>query len=281
MSVFERRMAQIILAATVIGAAGWAQEQPKGNHVNDLRQSREFILKSSLCQQAREHSSEIDLKWTGRRGIVHNRTADPATIARDLPDLMQKSDEVVLAGVRLLDAEAIAPSGQDAIHYFDVIVFHTWKGKYKVGEKLTFAVPAATLNCDAETIAPIGPAFSTLTEGEVSLPYGPYVLFLRHAQGEEKEVTPDLRLTGTDGIQGMFDIRIDPNAQIRRLCNGVLDDSTDKCLEYLKTSLDKIYIPYRHDPLLKEYAGMSVSTFLKEVQSVANSLGYRTQANGT
>jgi hypothetical protein len=143
----------------------------------------------------------------GQPGLVHYRVVDPATLEPDLTGLMTISDEVVLPGIATRDANAIAPSGEDAIHSFQVRVLHAWKGDLKVGQTIMFSVPSAILSCATSGPVYQGPAFATLTADErsgVGHPQGPFVLFLRHAQGEEKELTPDLRLAGGDGTQGLF-----------------------------------------------------------------------------
>jgi len=227
---------------------------------------------------------------------------DPATLASDLTGLMTISDEVVLAGISIQDSNAIAPSGEDAIHSLQVKVLHAWKGDLKVGQTIMFSVPSAMLSCATSEPDYEGPVFATRTGDErwgEGYPKGPFVLFLRHSQGPEKELTPDLRLAGGDGIQGMFYIDYfvypgvttpgKPSAAngkaqfsmaerfaLIKPCNSVLDGGTVKCLEYLKTGKDWIRIQHESDPLLKKYEGMETGKFFEEVDSVSRSLGYTT-----
>jgi hypothetical protein len=208
MNTMMRGIAGLMLAGAATVSSTLAQEKIKEKDAPYLTPSRESIVSSSLCQQSREHSSEIDPK-NRRPGVVHRRIVDPPTLESDLTGLMAISDEVVLAGIATRDANAIAPSGEDAIHSFQVKVLHAWKGDLKVGQTIVFSVPTAMLNCAINGPDLGSPAFETRSDDERwglggGEPEGPFVLFLRHAQGPERELTPDLRLAGGDGIQGMF-----------------------------------------------------------------------------
>jgi hypothetical protein len=98
---------------------------------------------------------------------------------------------------------------------------------------------------------------------------GPYVLFLRHSRGDETQLMPGLRLTGGDGMQGLFVV----HSAYDKNCTGVMPDSVANCNAILDTSQETVAVRYRRDPLKKKYGGMPVPIFLKEVQSVADSLG--------
>jgi hypothetical protein len=65
-------------------------------------------------------------------------------------------------------------------------------------------------------------------------------------------------------------------------CEAILREDIKKCSAFLETSqipLNAQY--YAHDPLIKKYDGVPASEFLREVQSVADSLGYATQASAS
>jgi hypothetical protein len=53
---------------------------------------------------------------------------------------------------------------------------------------------------------------------------------------------------------------------------GVLPGGAAKCIAELVASAETVKIPYGLDPLHKRYDTMRVSSFLIEVQSVADSL---------
>jgi hypothetical protein len=55
-------------------------------------------------------------------------------------------------------------------------------------------------------------------------------------------------------------------------CLGVLPGGAAKCIAELVASAETVKIPYGLDPLHKRYDTMRVSSFLIEVQSVADSL---------
>jgi hypothetical protein len=127
------------------------------------------------------------------------------------------------------------------------------------------------------------------------------VLFLRHAQGQEKELTPDLRMTGGDGMQGLFFVDYfvypkgyDPDLgypadqrasqhptmaeqlALHKPCFGVLRGSIETCLANLKVSKDRIRLQNDNDPLRSKYEGMESVKFFAEVDAIASAQGYAT-----
>jgi hypothetical protein len=199
---------------------------------------------------------------------------NPATLATDLYALMQQSDEVVMASAPVGLTDAISPSGEDVGEYFDVKVLRGWKGTHKVGDLLTFGVPQGPVLCEAPRVRSgevLGA--STLRMDWLGLgSLGPYVLFLRQSRSDEKELIPGLRLTAGNGLQGFFSVLDDKDGTE---CTGG-PSRFEKCLADLDTLQEPISV--RLDPLRKKYDGMSASQFSKEVQAVADSLGYGRQA---
>jgi len=264
----------IVLIATAIGC-GLAQEAAPEKHVKDIRaeQTQEMISASPLCQRVR----------TDGHGYMHKREVDPATLEKDLTALMQKSDEVVLASIFRTQTRALSPSGEEVIEYFDVKVLRTWKGSHKVGDLLTFAMPWGAVYCGIGPVPIRGAGNAsafTMTGGfdwETIRYAGPYVLFLRHSRGDETQLLPGLRLTGGDGMQGLFVVKYGYS----RECTGVWPDSVAKCSSILEASPETVAVRYRRDPLKKMYEGMPVPSFLNEVQALADSLGYPSQTGTT
>jgi hypothetical protein len=148
-----------------------------------------------------------------------------------------------------------------------------WKGSYKVGDELTFGIPAGTVQCGE---SPTSPAiFSTMVlDGDwKGTFFGPYVLFLRQSQGNDTRLVQGLLPAAGDGLQGMFPIQIPVKSEADRECNGVLDGSVQWCDAYLETSQDPVAVPYALDPLAKKYNGVAISDFLRDVRSAASQQG--------
>ena len=260
----------VLFVAATIGA-GLAQGASPEKHVKAIQaeQPQDVIAASALCQRVRASG----------HNFIDRREIDPATLYSDLSALMQKSEEVVLVSDGN-HARALSPSGEHVIEYFDAKVLRTWKGSHKVGDLLTFAMPFGAVQCELGPLQS-GSSFSTaftMTGGfdwETIRYSGPYVLFLRHSQGNETKVVPGLRLTGGDGMQGLFVLHsLD---KYNEACNGNIYVPMERCKAEVDVSQEPVAIRYRKDPLKKKYEGMPASTFLKEVQSLANSLGYTTQ----
>jgi hypothetical protein len=263
-----RDLTRLTLATALAVECGLAQQaQPAPaaeKHVKDFRsaQTQAMISASALCQQVRETHS-----------YVHRRDVDPLTLAPSLFTLMQQSDEVILASTFGDQTSALAPSGQDVVAYFDVKVLRSWKGTHKVGDLVTFAMPWGAVNCAVPVKnGQANTAAVTMTGGldwETVRYAGPYVLFLRKSQGDETQLTPALRLTAGDGMQGLFVV----HSAYDQVCTAVMPGSATKCNASLDASREAVSVRYRLDPLKEKYEGMPVPQFLQEVQATADALG--------
>jgi hypothetical protein len=110
------------------------------------------------------------------------------------------------------------------------------------------------------------------------IPYaGPYLLFLRQSRGDETQIMPGLRPTGGGGLQGFFVLQSGYDFN----CTGVVPANTAKCTAALDVSQEPVKIRYRRDPLKTTYEGIPASSFLKEVQSLADSSGNAAPAPGS
>lgn len=265
--------ARVLLVFALVAGCAQAQQAAAEKHVPDIRaeQTQAVIAASPLCQQARaEGHSHYNL-----------REVNSADLETSLAALMEKSDEVVLAGWSTNHTTAISPSGEDAIQYYDVKVLYSWKGAHKIGDLLTFAVPWGAISCASSEPQPRGSAINaaTLTADAgwkgIGRP-GPWILFLRQSRDGETQLTPGLRPAGGDGLQGLFPVT---NISDRN-CFGIVPGSIERCTAVLNSSHEKVEILYRRDPLKEKYDGMQISTLMKEVESVADSLGYTAQAGG-
>jgi len=250
-----------------------AQEALPDKHAADIRaeQTQEAIFATPLCQQVNKV----------RHSIIDQRQTDPATLETDLSALMQKSEEVVLASMFFDNVQAVSPSGKQAIGYYDFSVLRVWKGSHKTGDLLTLALPWGAVRCGMDP-----PEHGPDDSGAVTLDKdwgrgtkhasmaGPFVLFLRRSQGDERQVTPGLRLAGGDGAQGLFALA----RELDRGCGRLLSSADTRCLEKLETSRESVGLLYGPDPLRAKYEGMPVPDFLKEVQRIANALGYGEKA---
>jgi hypothetical protein len=262
-------LTQLILLTVAIGG-GLTQQATPEKHVKDIRaeQPQNVISASPLCQQVRAAGhSEDDV-----------RDVDPSTLEKDLPSLMQKSDEVVLGGAFTASLKTLSPSGTDVVQYFDVRVLRSWKGSHQVGDLLTFGVPWGGVSCRLPGKGGSGLGFFTLTGGSDWLGIasgGPFILFLRYSQGKEAQTISGLRLTGGDGLQGFFEVnRLKPGDD----CYAVRPGTGQKCSTALDSSQEPISVRYRLDPLKNKYDEMPVSAFLKEVQSVVDTMAAQSGA---
>jgi hypothetical protein len=295
MKIMMRSIVGLILPVAMTAGCGWAQDTAQEKHVKDIRaeQPLDVIDASPLCQRTRENPSLAH----------HEYKVDPATWIPTLKGLMEKSDLVVLGTVP--DQETvIAPSGDDAVQYFDVRVLRSWKGSLKVGETLTYALPYAVMCCcprfvnkerdDRVWWTTISGALAESHQGAPWL----YILFLRQAKGDETQLTPGLRLTGANGTQGSFFIMAKPETEEARICSAFKPGSVEKCNELLEFSqipaqftIFSFPLPdNRYDELLsgnsypstyKKYGYMPVSALLKVIQDTADSLGYPPQTDTT
>ncbi|MDA4120402.1 MAG: hypothetical protein OK436_07420 [Thaumarchaeota archaeon] len=267
MEIIVRAIIRVIVFPVVVGMAagcGLAQESAPVKHVRDIaaEQTEGVIVASALCQRVRASG----------HSLTHSPQVDPATLETDLAALMQKSDDVVLVSYFRNQMTALSPSGEDVISYHDVIVLRSWKGSYKVGDLLTYAEPLGAVICEPRPYHSSSLTAWTTTGGDnwdgPGSP-GPTILFLRQSQGNEKQLLPGLRLTGGDGLQGLFIVQ----SPWTDKCSGARPDDMSKCSAALDASQAPIKIRYRLDPLKRKYEGIAASSFLKEIQSAADSSG--------
>lgn len=260
-----------VVLATLVGS-GSSQRTPAEKRVPDIENEQPWnvVAASPLCQAVRANPSGA---------MNHRYEVPPSAFMPDLTSLMEKRDAVVLASYRSNSFNAIAPSGQDAIQYIEVRVLQTWKGPYKPGDIVTFTIPNGVIECSLSGVGH-GPHFSTTTGSWLGLKgTGPMVLFLRHSQGSETRLTPDLRLTG-GGVQGMFELNFSGQRQPQESgCgnnNGTerFPENPEMCLEFLRGSDSPVMLPYIADRPFRRFDGMATSEFLSQVQDVADSLGY-------
>lgn len=259
---------------------GAAQQTAPEKHVKDIEKehSRQVIIASPLCQRVRANPGAPN---------QHEYPVDRSTLALDLKSLMEQSEDVILTTSPTRGVTAIAPSGDDVLDFNDVRVLRTWKGSYKPGDTVTFSIPFTHASCSLE---PGGetPSFTTLVGlGELTREQDRFgrdeerILFLRHAQGSEKQLAPGLRMTGGSGWQGMYSVQFPwPSPLIEEshcendISHNKFPSDAKLCMEFLDTSDMPIFVPLKIDPLFKKYNGMQVSEFLDEVQKTAESLEY-------
>jgi hypothetical protein len=271
MRSITRGLARALLVVALTVATGLAQQSAPEKHVRDVRveQTQKVIAASGLCQRVRADG----------HSYIHHRVVTAPMLETDLPTLMQNSDTVILASLFTDQMDALAPSGEDAIEYYDVKVLRAWKGSYKAGDLVTFELPRGGVYCGLKPIgngvANSGAVTSTGgSDWHGGRGTGPYVLFLRQSRGDEMQLTPGLRLAGGDGLQGMFAL----GSKYDRDCAAVLPGGAEKCSAALDASQEAVKVPYHSDPLKTKYEGRRVPDFLKEVQSTADALGHTTAA---
>jgi hypothetical protein len=267
-------MGRVILIFVFVFGCGFAQQAAPDKSARDIEkeQTRKVIAASPLCQRAMTHPETESM---------HKYPIDHSTLAPNLTALMDRSDDVILTTIASRAVAAIAPSGDDIIEYEDVKVLRTWKGLFKPGDTVTFTFTYTSVPCSLGRSGD-SPRFSTLTGADVFRWSGineAYVLFLRRAQGTERQLTPGLRMTGGSGMQGIYPVQFPSSlSPLVKESHCQNDYSRDKypedpklCLEFLENSDLPISIPLSIDPLSKKYEGMRVSDFLREIQDVADS----------
>jgi hypothetical protein len=262
-----RNMLVLTSILGVLRVASIAQDVAAEIHVKNVRAQHAASIKSSpLCQLARKAPN-------GQ--VKAQPSVNPKTLEADLDSLMEKSDEVVLAGVETDLFDAI--SREDAVKYVDVKVLRSWKGPHKVGETITAILPYGILDCSQ---APGERSYFESRPGGMDLTnlLGPFVLFLHKSERSGSTQLPDLRATGGNGVQGIISIRLDPRSEEAQLCTGNRPGTVERCGRYLETAQDPVRLPYARDPLAEKYNGMPVSEFLRTVRAVADSLGYVEQS---
>ncbi len=256
---------------------GLAPQTPPEKHANDIRkeQPQTVIAASPLCQRTMANPQGPNM---------HKYSVDRSTLAPDLESLMEKSDDVILTTAPADGYEAIAPSGDDVIDYMDVKVMRVWKGSHKAGDTVTFAIPEAIVDCSPRPTWTSDPLFSTYTGlgyWTLSGINESFILFLRHSQGSETQLTPGLRMAGGSGLQGIYPVQFpifSPLIKESHCQNNIsgnkYPEDAKLCMDFLESSDMPIAVPLTFDPLFKEYNEMPISEFLKEMQDAADSLGY-------
>lgn len=272
-----RSMVQMMLAgALTIGCAS-AQDLAYEKHVKDIRaeQTQKVIEASPLCRLAME-TSKYDPEKSASENASNQHEIDLATLEPDMESLMEKSDEVVVGNFHDITS-AISPSGKYAIYYLDITVLHSWKGAHKVGDILTFGIPHGGIRCP-QSVRGRTTYFWTGTNGWFwDTHHTPLIVFLRHSRGRETQLIAGYRLTGGDGLQGMFPVQVGLHSDGGLDCDVFRGGNAEKCIALLEENNGTISATYYTDELSKKYDGMRLSSFLKEVQSAADSLGYTAQ----
>jgi hypothetical protein len=285
-----------------------AQDAVAAKHVNEIL--AEYHAKypqgpadSGLCKRARGQSPPYS--------SFRIREVNPATLEKNLSTLMEASDDVVLGGTLLREAMVLTPSGENAVTYTDFRVLHVWKGTYKAGDLLTVGTWFGFVGpCGPGAKAMAGTQVGPVPEWML-YPDGPAdagavsVLFLQRDRTGEME---SLRLTGGGGVQGMFVLPLpklkdlgSPSAACytasfdRLACQtyyelvhrkimpewcrdrepAVDQGRIEACNEVVSNLKEPVTAPgLAQDPLRERYKGMPVASFLKEVQTIADSFGH-------
>jgi hypothetical protein len=260
----------LLVAAAALGT-GAPQSTTQDLRLSDIRaqQPKETIFASELCQRAREDSQG----W-----VIKTHAIDPKTLVQDLNTLMERSDEVILAG--MLDYAVVpSPSGERPATYSEVKIVRSWKGPHRAGDVLTYGVPFGSLPCEQSPPSSPTPRFDFVPAdfGVTASPPYAYLLFLRQSKGNETQLVQGLRLAAGEGVQGIFMIQVPAPlpTDTERYCNGSRKWNVGHCNSYVETSQSPVLFPYAHDPLAKRYGGMSASDFLREVRSVATAEGLK------
>jgi hypothetical protein len=267
MNTIKQKLAGTILLTLAALATGRSQNATAGLHVEDIRsqQPQEKLAASTLCKQAFE---------SPQHGIIQRTSVDPNTLAQDLGTLMERSDEIVLAGSPYRSFSVYSPSGESVTTYQDVRVIRSLKGEYNVGDTLTFGVPTGVVRCgmtESRQSVYVSTMIGTL---EWNLAYdGSYLLFLRHPQGKETELVQTLLPTAGRGLQGVFPISFPGGGQEMNKCASLRPATLRWCDSFLETSQYPVVVPYVPDPLGKKYNGMPIADFLNVVQNLAADQG--------
>ena len=313
MGIMMRCLMGSIMAAAIAAGFGLAQQTTREKHAKDIEaeHTQDVMAASQVCEQSGEDKPYVYK--------IH--PVDQKTLAQDMAGLMEMSDEVLLARQTPDSSVALSPAGDDVFEYFDMQVLHTWKGSLKAGNIVTVVLPVglriwhpgapayvnepeigfrfrpqSTLRCPWQTIngKPLHIDMRGVRDWQGG-GHDPYVLFLRKStQEDEVQIAPGFRLAGGDGLQGMYALS---NSETEGIHNCDFQTpaffSTDSgngpaCIASLEANQKPVFTGYRPasggltgDPILKRYGVISVSSFLKEVQATADSLGYATQANAT
>lgn len=281
MKAIMRYLTGAALAAAALGA-GWPQSASRELSLSDIKAQwpQETLFASALCQRT------LDDPGDGTITLQYATKVDPKAFVPDLHTLMEKSEEVILAAPTR-SVVALSPSRDHVVTYDEVKVVRSWKGPHHPGDTIVVGLPAGELLCE-----PRPPSFNpwqdhlrSVRVPGPSLPlYSVFVLFLRHAKGEETTLIQGLFLTAGEGTQGIFRIPVPQLLQSDDdYCAGLEAAGSDagggrvykdhpnvleSCDTFVQTIQDPVEVAL-WDPLRTKYDGMPVSDFLQEVQSAA------------
>ena len=282
-----RCVALVVLHVIAVSfGQGLAQDTTPEKHVEQIRaeqkQPQQRDMERTLCQRSAQRYT-----GDGRNCFVHERKLNPETLERDLTALMQKSDEVILASGFLTNTAAISPSGEDVTTYFDAKVLRTWKGSHKVGDLVTFALPQGSISCGEYSVG-TDTGRDEHNQSKTSIDYfrdGPYLLFLSRSLGTDANLMPGLRLTGGEGMQGIFSLHLfwldekhfsscactEFDGAVVGCPKGVaFTDLIHRCISELDVDNEPVVVDEIPGTLGKKYNGMPVSSFLRELQFVVD-----------
>jgi hypothetical protein len=106
-------------------------------------------------------------------------------------------------------ATVISSSGESTATYDEVRVIRSWKGPHHAGDVLTFGRPGGLVDCKP---GPDDSTFAVLPGGKnLDAPFHGsfvYVLFLKHAQGDETQLVQGLLPAAGEGVQGIFWVQV-------------------------------------------------------------------------
>jgi hypothetical protein len=278
MKAIMRCLVGVAVAAAALPGTARAQSASSKPSLSDIRAQwpQETIFASALCQRALDDTGAGPGPYTHtQKGwITQQYKVDPKTFVPDLNTLMEKSDEVILAGLDGNGAVLLSPSGKSVATYNEVRVVRSWKGPHHAGDTLVFGVPAGSLPCETTTPGIFTRRFDV--EGPYLSRPNLFVLFLRQTKGEETKLVQGLFPAAGEGVQGIFQIPVPvpPDISAEDYCAGIGDVNVKNCDALMQTSQSPVMVfPYADDPLVKKYSGLPASDFLQEIQSVAAAQG--------
>ena len=309
MTIMMRSVVRSMLIAGVVTGFGLAQETTPEKHAKDIEaeQTQDVMAASQVCQQSGEDKPYV----------YKIRPVEQKNLAQDMAGLMEMSNEVLLAREMPGYSNALSPAGDDVFEYFDLQVLHSWRGSLKAGDIVTVALPVrlriwhpgapayvdvaesgfgfrpqSTLKCPWQMIngKPLAVDIKGVRDWQ-GAGHDPYLLFLRKSTQEDAvQIAPGFRLAGGDGLQGMYALSNSEtegihNCDFQTPAFFSTNSNAPGCIASLEANQRPVFTGYRPasggltgDPILKKYGAISVSSFLKEVQATADSLGYATQA---
>ena len=221
-----KRLTAVVTIATVCASVAAKAQQTgtvptaPGTRSAAVIASRQSRLDSPLHQAA--------LSAGGK--LVQERNANFSALSQNLPSLMERSEEVVLAHV-LTSSGGISTAGDSVQSHYDVQILRSWKGQRLAGDVVTVYVPAGGLPfADRTSVETRVRGFSALVNG------GRYVLFLQAFSAGDPG-TASFQLVG-DGVQGAF-----------------------------RLSEEKVQPLYQQGPLWRAYSHQTVSAFLAQLNA--------------